>query len=100
MKKSRLVDKTKRLLPSTDTPRGAAPEGAERAPEDQYTTAARKSQARRANFPPAASQGRGEHRIGCDAASAAPPRRGLALTGGGQWESGGGGAHTFRVDPG
>lgn len=54
------------------TPRRAAPEGAERASEDKHTTAARKSQARRAKLPPGEVKAGGEHRIGAAAASAAP----------------------------
>ena len=51
-KKSRLVARPSGFLPFTDTPRGAAPEGAKRTSPVQCTTAEPECQARRAKFPP------------------------------------------------
>lgn len=56
-KKAAQLKQLSGFTPSTDTPEGAAPEGAERASPDQYSPTARKSQARRANFPPRRGQG-------------------------------------------
>ena len=50
-KKSRLVKDQAALSPSTDTPEGAAPEGAERAPEHQHTTDGAGSQGPPGKFP-------------------------------------------------
>lgn len=64
MKKSRLVDKTKRLSPSMDTPQGRPPKERNGPRNTNIPRTGRESQARRANFPPAASQGRGVPRPG------------------------------------
>ena len=68
-----------------DTPRGAAPEGAEQASHEHSTTADRESQARRAQK---ARQGQG--RTMRFRESERTVRRRAALTAAGQWESGGG----------
>ena len=91
MKKSRLVDKTKRLSLALWTPAGVAPEGA--ASEPRTNTLPRQTGKVKPAGHKKARQGQGR---------ADPPRGPLdsALTAAGQWESGGGGAHTIRVDPG
>jgi hypothetical protein len=93
-KKSRPIFRSSGFQPSTDTPRGAAPEGAERARLNQCTTARRESQARRANFPPAAGQVRSPS---CEAARAS---RRADLTRCGQWEGWREGAHSSCRKPG